>query len=121
MSPPKLAADAPILNIRQPVVIDLRPPVGMEAHFSWERRRPAGESLRRTRRRDAGAPRPLHARLGLLHRWIFQKPLLAQTRLNRHARALADADFVFIRVFLHERVQFLQSLDRNGSGLEAVK
>src|ERR1043165_2103794 len=39
--PPKLAADAPVLNVRQPMVIDLRPALRMETHFPRERTRPA--------------------------------------------------------------------------------
>ena len=33
MPPPKLPADAPVLNVRQPMVIDLGPALRMEPHF----------------------------------------------------------------------------------------
>src|SRR5439155_26678816 len=56
MAPPKLAADAPILNIIHPVVIDLRPALREEAHFFGERARlgrSGGRPVRRTHARRA--------------------------------------------------------------------
>src|SRR5439155_2957279 len=56
MSPPKLARDAPILNVVHPVVIDFRPALREEAHFVRERARlgrSGGRPVRRTRARRA--------------------------------------------------------------------
>ena len=79
MPPPKLTADAPVLNVRQPVVIHFRPAFGMKFH-----------------------PARRHARPGWFHGGIFQKPLFAQARLNRHTRPLAETDIVLVRLFFDE-------------------
>src|ERR1019366_9003683 len=62
MSPPKLAADAPVLDVAHPMVVNLRPALRMEAHLAWERRRLGGVLSRGIRRRDAGAPSLFHTR-----------------------------------------------------------
>ena len=41
---------------------------------------------------------------------IFQKPLLAQARLDRHTAALAETDRVFIRLFLRQQIRFPASI-----------
>ena len=69
MPPPELAADAPVLNVLHPVLVNLRPALGEKLHRA---------------RWPTAAARFLHPR-------IFQKPLLAQARLDRHIGALAEA------------------------------
>ena len=85
MSPPKLAADAPVLNVRQPVIINFCPAVGMKLHHTAR-----------------------HRRLGQLHARILQEPLLTQARLDGHTRALTETNLVFVRLFLVEQVEFAQ-------------
>ena len=81
MPPPELAADAPVLDVLQPVVVNLRPALGMKTA---------------SRRSATHRARFLHAR-------ILQEPLLAQARLDRHIGALAEADVVLVRLFLRQQ------------------
>src|SRR5438093_4789701 len=131
MPPPKLATDAPVLKVVHPVVRDFRPALREEAHFVRERARlgrSGGRPVRRTRARRAvgegadgsgrGARAPffvglLHARPRLVHAWVFQKPLLAQPRLNRHVGAFAVADVILMRLLLLQRAKFLQLFRRD--------
>ena len=73
--PPKLTADAPVLNVRQPVIVNLRPTLGMKLH----------------------PPLRPHA-LEFRHGGIFKKPLLAQLRLDCSIRALTKAHVVLRRL-----------------------
>ena len=102
MSPPKLAADAPILNVAHPVVINLRPALGMKL------------SSRRSSRHALSRATCFHAR-------IFQKPLLAQARLDRHIRAFAVTDVVRVRLFLLQRAEFREFFHGHLARLETVQ
>ena len=46
----------------------------------------------------------------LLCFWIAQKPLLAETRLNRHIAAITEPDIVFVRLRFRKRSTLLQQL-----------
>ena len=87
MPPPHLAADAPILQVGHPVVIDLRPAVGVEFHLAVG-----------------------HDGLAFLHARVFEEPLLAQTALDRHVGALGVAEVVLIRLFFDEAADFREQL-----------
>ena len=75
MTPPNLPADAPILNVLEPLSIDLFP----------MHRKEADQMLAHHPKRFLG--------LG-----ITQKPLLAQARLDRNAGALTEADRALVRL-----------------------
>ena len=62
-----------------------------------------------------------HARLGFRHGGIFQKPLLAQTRLNRHVRALAETDVVLVGLGLDHHALFREYFHGNFAGLEPIQ
>src|SRR5206468_11627004 len=54
MPPPELAADAPVLNVAHPMIVNLRPALRVEAHLVGERARAGrsgGRLVRRTRPR----------------------------------------------------------------------
>ena len=68
MPPPDLAADAPILQAGHPMVIDLRPAVGVEFHLAIG-----------------------HDGLAFLHARVFEEPLLAQAALDGHVGTLGVA------------------------------
>ena len=139
MPPPELSGDAPVLDVVHPVVVNLGPALREEAHFVRERARlgrSGGRPVHRTRARRAvgegadgsgrGARAPffvglLHTRPRLVHAWIFQKPLFAQARLNRHVGALAVADIILMRLFLLQRAKFLQLFRRDLARFEAVQ
>src|SRR5262245_27104845 len=98
MPPPKLAADAPVLNAAHPVVVHLRPPIREEPHFADRRFwRDAG-----TCPRDAGSTLN-YTCLRLLHAWILQEPLFAQARFDGNVGAFAEADVVCVRLRLLQR------------------
>ena len=73
MSPPDLPADAPILNLLEPLCVDFFPVCGKETDQMIAH---DGERLLRFR--------------------ITEKPLLAQAWLDRHFTALAEADVICI-------------------------
>ena len=98
MSPPDLAADAPILNVLQPLRVNLFPVRGKEpdqmiAHH--------GERFLRFR--------------------ITQKPLLAQPRLDRHVAALAEADIVLMRLRFRQQPLLLQQFGRLFARFESIE
>ena len=74
MTPPNLPADTPILNVLEPLSIDLLP-------MRWKE---ADQMLADDAERFLGFR-------------ITQKPLLAQTRLDRNAGALAEPDCTLAR------------------------
>ena len=74
MPPPNLAADTPILNVLEPLSVDLLP----------MRRKEADQMLADDAERFLGFR-------------IMQKPLLAQTRLDRNTGALAEPDRALAR------------------------
>ena len=65
VSPPKLPADAPILNVFEPMQVSLFPSLGKEFDMTV-----------------------LNRLLCFLHPRVFEKPLLGQPRFDRYARPL---------------------------------
>ncbi len=121
MSPPKLAADAPVLDVAHPVVINLRPPLRMEAHGAPNSDSACFFCVSRRADSEIGAPRLLHARAGFFHARIFQEPLLAQARLNRHIRAFAITDVVRVRFLFFQCAKFRELFHGNLARLETVE
>ena len=80
VAPPELAADAPVLDVVQPVQVHLGPPLRMEPD------QPVADR-----------------RLGLLDPRIAQPPLPREARLDRHVRALGVADVVLVGLLADER------------------
>ncbi len=85
MSPPDLPADAPVLNVLQPLGVNFFP-------MRWKE---TNQVIAHNGKR-------------LLRFRIAQKPLLAQTRLNRHVAAIAETDIVFIRLRFREHPLLFQ-------------
>ena len=96
VSPPKLAGNAPVLQVAHPVFVNFAPAFRVKFH-------------------SAGS----HAFAGGGNARIFQKPLLGKARLNRYFRAFADPDFVFVRFFLDEQTEFAEKFDGFIARLEA--
>ena len=91
MSPPELAADAPILQVAHPVVVRLRPALRVKLH------------------------RPIrHTRARRLLTGVLEEPLLRQPRLNRHIRPLTEPDVVRVILRLHQRANSLQLFRKTG-------
>ena len=97
MPPPHLAADAPILQAGHPVVIDLRPAVGVKFHLAIG---------------DDG--------LAFLHARVFEEPLLAQAALDGHVGTLGVAEIVLIRLLFDEATDFREQLGSAFAGGEAL-
>ena len=89
MPPPHLAADAPILQAGHPVVIDLRPAVGMEPEGAL------GDAV--TGGPGGGVP---------------EEPLLAEAALDGHIRALGEAEVVLIGLLFDEAANLREQLSR---------
>ena len=87
--PPQLAADAPILDVRHPVLVNFRPAPGHKPDPARDHRIQGGRHLR-----------------------IPQKPLLAQPRLDRHVSPLAKADIVVVIFHPHQQPHLLELLHR---------
>ena len=85
MSPPNLAADAPVSNVLEPLRVNFLPMA----------------------RKETNQMIANHVERFLRFR-ITQKPLLAQTRLDRHFAPLAEPDVVLVRLFLREEVRLRQ-------------
>ena len=98
VSPPELAANAPVLDVLKPVVVNFFPALGEETD----------ESI-------------AHGVTGLNGLWVLEEPLLAQARFDRHIRTLAEADIVLVGFLLGEESQFLEALDGLHACLESVK
>jgi hypothetical protein len=73
VAPPELAADAPVLDVIEPVQVDFRPALGVELD------EPVADG-----------------RLGLLDPGIAQPPLPGEARLDRHVGALGVPDAVLV-------------------------
>ena len=97
VSPPELAADAPVLDAFHPVGKGLLPPVGAEVDLVIG---------------DGGG--------GLFDAGVLQKPLHGNARLDRDIGALAEADTVLVVLDLHELTHRLELFRRFDAGLEAV-
>ena len=96
--PPELARNAPVLQVLHPVVVHLRPAVREKAHLA----------------RAHHLARRLDGR-------VFQKPLPAQARLDRHIRTLRKPDVVLMRLLLLEQLEGAQQFDRNLPRLEPLQ
>ena len=77
MAPPELTADAPVLDILQPVVIDFLPAFGEEADQAI-----------------------FHGITGLNGLRISQEPLLAEAGFHGNIRPLAEADIILVGLLL---------------------
>ena len=106
VAPPELARDAPVLDVAHPVVVNLRPSLWVKTHLVGARSSRSARSVRAEL--ELCAPLLLDARPGLVHVRVFQKPLLAQARFDRHISSFTVADVVLIRLLLLERAEFLQ-------------
>ena len=98
MSPPELAADAPVLQTAHPIVIGLGPAFGVKLHGAIG-----------------------HAVARLLLAWVLEKPLLRKARLNRHISAFAEADVVLVILRLDQRTQLIQFGRRRLARLEPIQ
>ena len=98
VAPPKLAGNAPVLDVAEPVVVDLFPAVGKEAD------------------------QPILDRgTGLGGLRILQEPLLAEAWLDRDVGPLAEAHIVLIRLFLGQQSEFPKALDGLHPRLEPIE
>ena len=101
MPPPKLAADAPVLEIFHPVRVSLGPALGAELDVAVR-----------------------HRVGGFLHAGIFQEPLHGNARLDRHMSALGVTDVVLVFLHFQQQTHFLQLRRRplaRDDAVEAVK
>src|SRR5207237_7006558 len=98
MSPPNLPANAPVLNIFDPLFVNFLPMLWKEADqmFFDDRER-------------------------FFRFWVTQEPLLAQPRLDRHVAAIAEADVVFVRFSLRQQSPLLQQFRRCPACLETIE
>ena len=98
VSPPELAADAPVLDVLEPVVVDLFPAFGEEPDES------VADGV-----------------TGLDRLRILEEPLLAEAGFDRDIGALAEADVVLMGLLPDEEAEFLESLDGFHPRFEAVE
>ena len=96
VAPPELAADAPVLDVLQPVQIGLRPAFRMEFDDA----------------RGDGA-------LGFVDLRVADEPLFAQAWLDWHVGTFGIADCVLVRLGLHQRAELFEEFFGHGAGLEA--
>src|ERR1700737_381485 len=97
MSPPNLPADAPVLNVLEPLRVNFFPVPGKETDEMF-----------------------FHDPERFLRSWITEKPLLAQSRLNRPFAAIAEADVVFVRLCFRKQSPLLQQFRRSLPRLKTV-
>src|SRR5207248_4236768 len=98
MPPPHLSANAPVLNVLQPLPINLFPMCRKEANQMFA-----------------------HDCQRFLRLWIMQEPLLADPRLDRNVAPVAEADVVFVRLRLRQHSFFLQKLGRALARFETIE
>src|SRR5260370_35527819 len=96
MSPPNLSADAPVLNILQPLCVNFFPMLRKETN----------QMLLDDRERFFGFR-------------ITQKPLLAQPWLDRHFAAIAESAVVFVGLGFGDEVSIFQKLGRSSARFQA--
>jgi hypothetical protein len=82
MPPPELAADAPVLDILEPVEVDFAPALRVKLDMAVA-----------------------HGGLGLLDARITQPPLPGQPRLDRHVGTLGVANIVGVGFLAHQRAR----------------
>ena len=97
MSPPDLAADAPVLEAGHPVIVNFGPAVGMEFHLA------VSDDV-----------------LGCFDAWVFEEPLFAEAALNGHVGALGVAEVVLIRLLFDEAADFCEQFSGAFAGGEAL-
>src|SRR5438477_7226970 len=85
MSPPDLAADAPIANVLQPLCVNFLPMRGKKSDQVIT----------------------YHSQ-GLFCFRVTQKPLFADAGLDRHIAAIAESDIIFVGLRFRERSPCLQ-------------
>ena len=95
VAPPELAADAPILDVLEPVEVGLRPAFRVELDDA----------------RSDGA-------LGFVDLRVADEPLFAETRFDRHIGAFGVAHGVLVGLGLHQGAEFLEQLLGHRAGLE---
>ena len=98
VAPPKLAGDAPVLNVFEPMIVDFFPAV----------REKADEVVANS---IAG-----FTRLG-----VFQEPLFREAWFDRHIGTLAESDIVLMGFFFDEKVEFAEFVHGLCSGFEPIK
>ena len=97
VAPPELTADAPILDVLEPVEIGLRPAFRVELD-------------------DARS----HGTLRFVDLRVADEPLFAEARLDRHVGAFGVAHGVLVRLGLHQGAEFLEQLLGHRAGLETL-
>src|SRR4051794_2545096 len=98
MAPPHLTANAPILNVLEPLGVDFFP-----------------------MRREEPNQLISHYHQGFIGFWVAQKPLLTEPRLDRDVASIAEANIVFVRFSLGEQSPLLQQLGGLLTSLEPIK
>src|SRR5688572_32550371 len=97
MSPPELPANAPVLDVLHPVVVNPAPTLREECQIAFL----------------SDSDRVRHTR-------IFQKPLLRKAGFNWNIGAFAESNVVLVRLFLLEHTQRPELFCRDFPGLETV-
>ena len=97
MAPPKLAADAPVPDVLQPVEVGLGPAFGEVADETF------GDGS-----------------LGFLYAGIAEEPLLGEAWLDGDVGPFGEADVIGVGFFIHEIALFGQLLDARLAGLETI-
>ena len=98
MPPPHLPANAPVLNILQPLCVNLFPVCREESNQVLA-----------------------HHRERFLCFRITQKPLLTDPRLDRNVAPITEADVIFIRLRLRQHSFFMQELGRAFARFETIQ
>src|SRR5690242_545153 len=98
MPPPYLPANAPVLNVLQPLAINLLPMCRKKANQVFA-----------------------HYRERFLRFRITQKPLLADSGFDWNVAAIAKADVIFVRLCFRQHSFFLQEFSRAFSRFETIE
>ncbi len=110
MTPPELAADAPVLQVVHPLV------VGVDPVFRHERHRARGHRLHRFFRNRAAA-----VVVGVAYRGQGDEPLIGQHRLDDLAGACAARHHQSVRLGMHQQAGCPQVVQHRLPGDEAVQ
>src|SRR5437588_6941869 len=98
MSPPDLAADTPVLNVLQPLRVNLLP-----------------------MRREKSDQMLAHHRERFLRLWIPQKPLLAYARFDWDFAAIAEAHVVLVGLGFCQQPTLLQNFRSTFARFKAIE
>ncbi len=104
MTPHNLAREAPVLDVFQPVGVNLFPAIREEADDLFAH--------------DAERFLDHHPAEHLL---VIEEPLVGETRFDRHLPALAEADVVVVRLGLHQLAHGLEHFGGLLARLETVE